>query len=353
MRNQRYLCVPAGRGDLRLLAVSWYPRHGSRPCGVGWMGAAPKNFEPDGMFTGSSLSASRTVGQATWKAANGEITGTGSGWLVFDKPYQDLQFEASWRCAGECQTGILVRAEKTPDGGMKGVYVSLTTGDLFSYHATIDAQGNVTSRERLRASSEALAASPSGPPTCSHSWCPSVLRPHRSPRQRRSCGPGGAGAGRGRAGGRGNEAPNLPKAGDWNVVDILIDVNILRVQLNYAAGIIGGVADDAYGRYGPFAFYVGGGEVKDKDISYKDIQPRVMPEEIISPRFRMQKLSDYYYSWGPAVADFNRDGIADIVAGPYITWAGLSRGAGNLARTDAESEHSVFQRAAIRRRRYG
>ena len=28
-------------------------------------------------------------------------------------------------------------------------------------------------------------------------------------------------------------------------------------------------------------------------------------------------MNEFYYSWGPAVADFNRDGTPDIVAGPY------------------------------------
>ena len=31
----------------------------------------------------------------------------------------------------------------------------------------------------------------------------------------------------------------------------------------------------------------------------------------------MQTLNEFYYSWGPSVADFNRDGVMDIVAGPY------------------------------------
>jgi hypothetical protein len=31
----------------------------------------------------------------------------------------------------------------------------------------------------------------------------------------------------------------------------------------------------------------------------------------------MQTLNEFYYSWGPAVADFNRDGTLDIAAGPY------------------------------------
>ena len=27
-----------------------------------------------------------------------------------------------------------------------------------------------------------------------------------------------------------------------------------------------------------------------------------------------------FYSWGAAAGDFNRDGVMDIVAGPYIYW---------------------------------
>ena len=50
---------------------------------------------------------------------------------------------------------------------------------------------------------------------------------------------------------------------------------------------------------------------------YKDLQPRVALAEEVSRRFRMQALNEFYYSWGPSVADFNRDGTPDIVAGPY------------------------------------
>jgi hypothetical protein len=78
------------------------------------------------------------------------------------------------------------------------------------------------------------------------------------------------------------------------------------------------VAEPEFGAYGPFALYVGGtGEVRFKDVSYKDLQPRVASPEKVSTRFRMQTLNEFYYSWGPAVADFNRDGTPDIVAGPY------------------------------------
>ena len=30
----------------------------------------------------------------------------------------------------------------------------------------------------------------------------------------------------------------------------------------------------------------------------------------------MQTLNEFYYSWGPSIADINRDGVQDIVAVP-------------------------------------
>src|SRR5206468_1683306 len=36
----------------------------------------------------------------------------GDGWLMLDKSFQDVAFFASLRCAGECKTGILLRAER-------------------------------------------------------------------------------------------------------------------------------------------------------------------------------------------------------------------------------------------------
>ena len=95
---------------------------------------ASKNFSPDVVFTGSNITAWRSVGQAAWRAQNGEIVGTPSaasgGWLLADRSYQDVAVFASFRCAAGCQTGMLLRAERTADGGLKGVFVSLNEGDL-------------------------------------------------------------------------------------------------------------------------------------------------------------------------------------------------------------------------------
>ena len=281
-----------------------------------------KNFVPDATFKGSSLTAWRPLGQADWRAENGEIVGTPKpgGWLVLDRPYQDVAFFASFRCAQGCKAGVLLSAEKTSDGGMKGIFVSLTEGDLASYRVTLDAQGSETSRERLRpAGGGQVRLAPPPPPAVSG---------ETGAGQR-----GGRGAAAAGRGGGGFPAPlQMPggatapiarpstelRSGDWNTIELLLDANILRAFLNDAGGVSGGVAEEEYGRFGPLALYVGGtGEARFKDVSYKDLQPRVALPEEVSRHFRMQALNEFYYSWGPAVADLNRDGIPDIVAGPY------------------------------------
>ena len=97
--------------------------------------AASQNFRPDVVFRGSTLAGWHTLGQADWRAQDGEIIGTprqGGGWLVLDKGYQDIAFYSSFRCSGACKGGVLLRAEKTPEG-MKGVFVSLAEGDVAAY----------------------------------------------------------------------------------------------------------------------------------------------------------------------------------------------------------------------------
>jgi hypothetical protein len=276
---------------------------------------ASRNFAPDATFTGSSLTGWRTMGQAVWRAQNGEIIGTpkgpaSSGWLMLDRSYQDVAVSASFRYAPGCKTGVLLRAEQTPDGGVKGIFVSLNESDLASYRITLDAQGIETSRERLR-----------GPG-------PGQLRIAPPPSESGPSGPpaGGRGAAPGAGpmqmpGGIPSPIPRPDtslRASDWNTIELVLDANILRAFLNDAGGIGDSVAEPEYGRYGPFALYVGGtGEVRFKDVSYKDLQPRVALPEVVSSRFQMQTLNEFYYSWGPAVADFNHDGAMDIVAGPY------------------------------------
>jgi hypothetical protein len=237
---------------------------------------------------------------------NHEITGTvkpggRGGWLVRDRSYQDVALNAFFRCAEGCKTGVLLRAETTPQG-MKGIFVSLTAGDVAPYRITLDPEGQELARERLRFGGGQMRIAP-------------PLDPNAPAR-------GGRGGGRGRGP---SEGPVLPvtrpvtdfRTDDWNQVEILLDADIVRTFLNNG-GENGGVADDEAGKYGPVALYVGGtGEVKFKDVSYKDLAVKETPREEVSPNFRMQRLSPFYYAWGAAAADFNHDGILDVVAGPY------------------------------------
>ena len=112
--------------------------------------AVGPSFIPDHTFTGSSLTGWHTVGQAEWRAENGEIIGKptaeSGGWLVLDRSYQDVALYAEFECSSGCQTGVLFRAEKT-GSGMKGTFVDLSDPQLQGYAMTISADGKIDSRE--------------------------------------------------------------------------------------------------------------------------------------------------------------------------------------------------------------
>jgi hypothetical protein len=252
------------------------------------------NFIPDSTFKGSGLTGWHVLGAADWTAQNGELVGKvkpggNGGWLVLDKSYQDIQFYAGFRCTEGCRTGVLLRAEKTPEG-MKGFYVSLTDGDPAAppaaYKVTLDPQGKELTRDKLRAAGGTIRFAPSAQ----------------------------AAAAPGR-GGRGGPAlrPN-----DWNEVQVILDSDILRASLNGSGGGASGATDDNMAGYGPVALYIGGsGEVRFKDVAFKDLLPKSEPKEQVSSRFRMQRISDFYYAWCAAAADINHDGVMDVVAGPF------------------------------------
>ncbi len=115
--------------------------------------AAGPSFAPDYKFTGSSTKGWHSLGSAKWSANQGVITGTpaanGGGWLVSDDSLQDISVYTAFRCEAECETGILLRAEKTPGGGLKGVYVSFTDAAMTTSAVTIDSNGAISKREQL------------------------------------------------------------------------------------------------------------------------------------------------------------------------------------------------------------
>ncbi len=248
------------------------------------------SFLPEGRFKGSALTGWHSLGNATWKAENGEIIGTpksvDGGWLLMDKPLQDAAIYASFRCTGGCKTGILMRAEKTADG-MKGQFVSLSDADQSLQRITLDAKGAETHRDRLRPAASMIRFG----------------QPATAPAS-----PAGRGLGRG----------PLMIPNDWNTLQVIIDADILRANLNLRGGPGAGVTEDNSTGFGPIALYVGGtGEVRFKDIAWKDLAVKDEEREKLSSNFSMLRVNDYYYSWGIAAADINHDGAQDLVAGAY------------------------------------
>ena len=281
---------------------------------------ANKNFVPDWTFQGSSLGAARSLGSANWHAENGEIVGTPKtpegGWLILDKPLQDVQFASTYRCAAGCRAGVMLRVQSTPEG-MQGVYVALPEGDnpAAAFALKLDTQGREIQRQPLNRAGGTVRFI--APP-------PESGRGGQAP----PAGRGGGRAGGGRGFGPAPLPPNSPyirpayayQPNEWNPLEIILDANYLRVWINDGpeGGSTNGQADEEFAKYGPVALYVGGaGEVRFKQVEFKDLGRRFLPEEKVSSRFREQRISDFYYAWSAAAADINHDGILDIVAGPF------------------------------------
>jgi len=282
-----------------------------------WIGAqGPANdFRPDSTFSASTLAGWHTLGSSQWKAQNGELIGTasgpGGGWLVLDASYQDLNFFTRFRCAGECRTGVLFRAEKVGDG-MTGVYIGLNADELAAFRVTLDSTGHETARDRLRGVGPFIRSAPAPPSSSSPGGAARSGAPSR----------GGAGTGGPTMNLPVPLAPLMPpgpgvRAGDWNTLSVALDADIIRSTLNQGVDIPAAATDDRANGYGPVALFVGGGEVHFKDVSVKDLNLRVIPPEQTSTRFRLQRLDEFFYTWGAGVGDINRDGVLDVVAGPY------------------------------------
>ena len=217
-------------------------------------------FAPDWTFKGSTLSGWHVLGQADWRAVDGELIGTpkspDGGWLLLDKSFQDVQFGADFSCAAGCKTGVLLRAEKTSTG-IKGVYVSLSEAEAGSYAVTLDASGQEAEPPaalRRRRDGQIRARRrrhrrPRRPPD---------LRLAAPPRRRAPA----AGPGRGPApAGRGAPSavtaivphPSIAiKPDDWNDLDIVLDATLLRPQVNTGLRGAGGsvAVDEAMGQFG-------------------------------------------------------------------------------------------------------
>jgi hypothetical protein len=310
---------------------------------------AGPTFRPDTIFKGNALTGWAPLGSATWRATNGEIVGTPTtpegGWLVLDKSFQDVAVFTNVTCAAGCKAGVLLRAEKAADGTMKGIYVSLTQGEPGSFAVTLDAQGKETGRTALAAGGRGGGggAAPAAGGRGAGGGREGAGGPGGGAPP--AAAPGGAGAGAAgapaaggappaaRRGGGGGAAPALPAGVSLpglarptgafvpgtNAADITLAGTAVTLRLNGGSlGGGGGAAELTAGKYGPIALYVGGtAPASFKDVAYADLHARPFEDEKTSANFRVRRLSEFYYSYGAALADVTNDGTLDVVAGPY------------------------------------
>jgi len=104
-------------------------------------------------------------------------------------------------------------------------------------------------------------------------------------------------------------------AGDWNPVKI----NLWNETVRTWPGAGGVFTDQETGTFGPIALYVGGtGEVRFKDVAWKDVNAVDLPDEVVNSRFTIKRLSELYYGWSAVTSDINRDGAMDIISGPFV-----------------------------------
>jgi hypothetical protein len=327
--------------------------------------ADPANFKPDGSFKGSTLTGWHVVGDADWRAENGELIGkakpgTPGGWLVMDKGFQDVQLFMNYKCTGDCKSGVLLRAKKTADGGMQGVFVSLNQTDTNYYSVTLDATGKETSREQLtNAAPAAAGAAPRG-----GGGAGAAAAPAAPPAGGQPAAEGGRGGRGGRGGGGGREgaaaapaaAPPAPagqgaaapaargtqvgssgrgrptlNAGNWNEMYVTIgsegpsagmNAAPIRVLSTFGPTPFALVDEKNAREYGAVALFAGGtGEVRFKDFAWRDILNVNEPVEVVSSQFNIRRLSTIYYGWGATTSDVNKDGNLDVISGPFI-WMG-------------------------------
>ncbi|WP_221031552.1 FG-GAP-like repeat-containing protein [Actomonas aquatica] len=265
-------------------------------------------FQPDYTWGGTSLEGWRSLGDGDWTVEGGEIVGRATseagGWLMAEQGLQDVGLHAKFKATGGAVTAVLLRMEEMDTGGWRGVLLELQDGEegVQAFSVKLDAAGRETSREPLRYAGGIMYRQ--APP-------PDVTRGRFN--YQRPPPP--------------EDLPvKLPdtsyRAEAWNQIETFLETNVIRSFLNNGREIGGAVdGDHALTGYGPVAFFVGGatgGEVRFKDVMLQDVGIRRAPVEQTSPRFRVQRLSEFYYSWGSAAGDFNRDGHLDVVAGPYI-----------------------------------
>ena len=278
------------------------------------------HFPADGGISTSDLSGWTAFGQAEWTALDGIVTAhpktAAGGWLLFDRPMANVGVFSQILCPGDCEAGILLRAQKTPDGGLKGIYVSMSTANRGIFVLTTDAEGREVSRTAIP-----KGHSEGGLPGTGSNTPPEIRavlseRGKTLPALRAMIPYTGA------------LEPLHEPTGDylpheWNSVNVYLFQDALYPSVNGAREGTGALADviapPDLGTFGKIALHVAGTEaVQFKNVEYKDLLKRERPAEYSSPDFDLHRVDALFYSWSPAIGDFNHDGKLDVAAGPWI-----------------------------------
>lgn len=285
--------------------------------------AAPTgpNFAADRIFDGRSLDGWTSLGAARWTTRDGEIVGepqaSGGGWLLLDRSLSNLAVYSQILCTGGCRGGLLLRAERTDDGGLKGVYVALGDDERGAFAVVLDAAGREVTRQPLAAGfnlgglADHMGNTP--PDLLEALMRDGAMAPLP----------------------QGISLPELDvpsgayRPGDWNELNVILYNDALRPSVNGGPdsgamrpdgmAIPASVAPPAAGRFGPIALHVAGnGPIRFRELRYRDLGRWQFPAERVDAAFEMRRLDGMFVSWGVTVADMDRDGHVDVVAGPYI-----------------------------------
>jgi hypothetical protein len=276
---------------------------------------AAQDFAPDWTFAGSSLSAFEQKGNARWKSQDGEIvaesTDATDGWLILKRPLQDQQVSLSVKLQDGAAAGLLLRAEKTAEG-MSGVYVPLSNNETGVCQLQLSASGEELSRTPLPPSRRPMIRSSA----MAEHWGeeavpgfsnlpdpPKAISASSAPNQDIS---------------RRNDRQAALLTSEWNTVQVVLDADLISVSINGRRIGPTSITFDRMMGFGPIALRASGkGEVRFRNFATKDLNRKFEPREVVSENFRMQRLSDFYIGWCATVADFNRDGVKDVAAGPF------------------------------------
>jgi hypothetical protein len=302
--------VSAAGAALPFAAANVCAQEAEKTDGEASAATAARPFHP---FDGVSTNGWRAHGKGSWQAAGGELLTdlrTGESWLELKRGLQDFALRFSFR-SSTVQVGLLMRNAPLswsrfahPDersGPAQGVYVALTPPHAGAMSVlTLDAEWKQLERKSVPAAANEEPGSGDKlyPGKCAPIPCAGINDAEAT-----------------RVGFPPEPPVRITPTGDgWTEVEIYLRGASCPWDKT-------GIADEleARSQFGALAIHLAGGQepVRFRNFLLFDLTQRVAgaPGAITSPARR--QLSDLFYAEGVAVGDLNRDGHAEVVAGPF------------------------------------